>query len=401
MTNSLRNDNIDGRNCLDNPRDDPICQYHERNDLLHQNHFESPCNGEKAYSETGLVRSNIQMIPRNGNRLHDFNFIACNTERRGLAINKDHDPFGNIDLVEFKNVSIPTDAINSSSSDVCEKEGTQTKVNINPIIDDEMLGASIVDNGNNEMKMYNSNLDSVMTNSSIMNIENTAQNYPSKFIRKYDDDNDTTCPTTSSIQLLTNLLASKDDNSKKFKKSTSKITSDNLPRIPNANCSAQKNTRCKLSEKSPKNNACDVNGSLSLTTRNMRKRSPVDYKRLSCESSEGSSEKMSKSKNEYDFDNEDDGIVATPARSKLIMSSSNKELQGSARKKTTDLSSTISNMKRHKRLREIEQDKEAAAAAQAIKPYDRALNGDSSPPKDFECLGNINMSTVQDNISII
>ena len=58
-------------------------------------------------------------------------------------------------------------------------------------------------------------------------------------------------------------------------------------------------------------------------------------------------------------------------------------------------------MERHKRLSEIEQDKEAAAAAQPIKPYDRALNGDSSPPKDFECLGNINMSTVQDNISII
>ena len=219
MTNSLRNDDIDGQNGLDNPGDDPICQYHERNDLLHQNHFESPCNGEKAYSETGLVRSNIQMIPRNGNRLHDFNFIACNTERRGLAINKDHDPFGNIDLVEFKNVSIPTDAINSSSSDVCGKENSQTKVNIDPIIDDEMLGASIVDNGNNEMKMYNSNLDSVMTNSSIMNIENTAQNYPCKFIRKYDDDNDTTCPTTSSLQVLTNLLVSKDDNSKKIKMS--------------------------------------------------------------------------------------------------------------------------------------------------------------------------------------
>ena len=83
------------------------------------------------------------------------------------------------------------------------------------------------------------------------------------------------------------------------------------------------------------------------------------------------------------------------------MSSANKELQGSDRKNTTDLSSILSNMKRHKRLREIEQDKEAAAAAQANKPYDRALNGDSSPPKDFECLGNINMSTVQDNISII
>ena len=81
------------------------------------------------------------------------------------------------------------------------------------------------------------------------------------------------------------------------------------------------------------------------------------------------------------------------------MSSANKELRGSARKKTTDLSSILSNMKRHKRLREIEQDKEAAA--QANKPYDRALNGDSSPPKDFECLGNINMSTVQDNISIM
>ena len=132
----------------------------------------------------------------------------------------------------------------------------------------------------------------------------------------------------------------------------------------------------------------------------MRKRSPVDYKRLSLEGSEASSEKLSKSQNDYDFDNEDDGIAATPARSKLIMSSANKELRGSARKKTTDLSSVLSNMKRHKKLAEIEQNEEAAAAAQANKPYERALYGDISPPKDFQCLGNINMSTVQDNISI-
>jgi hypothetical protein len=214
VTNSLQNDDIDGQNCLDNPREDPMCQYHERNDNLNQNHLESPCNGEKAYSDTGLVRSNIQMIPSNGNRLHDLDFIACDNERIGLAINKDDDPFGNIDLVEFENVSIPTDAINSSSSDVCEKVGAQTKVNIDPIIDDEMQGASIVDNGNNEMKIYNSNLDSVMTNPSSMNIENTAQNDSCKFMGKYDDCNDTTCPTTSSIQLLTNLLVSKDHNSK-------------------------------------------------------------------------------------------------------------------------------------------------------------------------------------------
>ena len=400
MTNSLQNDDIDGQNCLDNPREDPMCQYHERNDNLHQNHLESPCNGEKAYSDTGLVRSNIQMIPSNGNRLHDFNFIACDNERIGLAINKDDDPFGNIDLVEFKNVSIPTDAINSSSSDVCEKVGAQTKVNIDPIIDDEMQGASIVDNGNNEMKIYNSSLDSVMTNPSSMNIENTAQNDSCKFMGKYDDCNDTTCPTTSSLQLHSNLLVSKDHNSKKFRKSTSKITSDNLDRMPNTSCSKQKNTSCKLSEMSSKSNACNINDSSSLTTRNMRKRSPVDYKRLSLEGSEASLEKLSKSQNDYDFDNEDDGIAATPARSKLIMSSANKELRGSARKKTTDLSSVLSNMKRHKKLAEIEQNEEAAAAEQANKPYERALYGDINPPKDFQCLGNINMSTIQDNISI-
>ena len=396
----LQNDDIDGHNCLDNLREDPICQHHERNDFLHQNHFASPCNGEKACSATGLVRSNIQMIPRNGNRLHDFNFIACDTERRGLAINNDDDPFGNIDLVEFKNVSIPNDAINSSSLDVCEKVGAQTKVNIDPIIDDEMQGASIVDNGNNEMKIYNSSLDSVMTIPSSMSIENTAQNYPRKFMGNYDDDNATTCPTTSSLQLLTNLLVSKDHNSKKFRKSTSMRTSDNLARMPNTNCSKQKNTSCKLSEKSSKNNACNVNGSSSLKMRNMRKRSPLDYKRLSLEESEASSEKMSKSLSDYDFDNEDDGVVATPARSELIMSSASKELRGSARKNTTDLSSILSNMKTHQRLGDIEQN-EAAAAAQANNRYDRVLYGEISPPKDFECLGNINMFTVQDNISFI
>ena len=396
----LQNDDIDGHNCLDNLREDPICQHHERNDFLHQNYFESPCNGEKACSATGLDRPNIQMIPRNGNRLHDFNFIACDTERRGLAINNDDDPFGNIDLVEFKNVSIPNDAINSSSLDVCEKVGAQTKVKIDPIIDDEMQGASIVDNGNNEMKIYNSNLDGVMTIPSSMSIENTAQNYPRKFMGNYDDDNATTCPTTSSLQLLTNLLVSKDHNSKKFRKSTSMRTSDNLARMPNTNCSKQKNTSCKLSEKSSKNNACNVNGSSSLKMRNMRKRSPLDYKRLSLEESEASSEKMSKSLSDYDFDNEDDGVVATPARSELIMSSASKELRGSARKNTTDLSSILSNMKTHQRLGDIEQN-EAAAAAQANNRYDRVLYGEISPPKDFECLGNINMFAVQDNIPFI
>ena len=38
-------------------------------------------------------------------------------------------------------------------------------------------------------------------------------------------------------------------------------------------------------------------------------------------------------------------------------------LKGSARKKTTDLSSILSNMKKHKELSKIEQNKEAAAAA--------------------------------------
>ena len=320
---------------MDNPREDPICQYHERNDFLHQNEFESPCNGVKAHSDTGLVRSNIQMITRNENRLHDLNFIACDTEKRELAINKDHDPFGNVDLVEFKNVSIPTDAINSSSSDVCEKVGAQTKVNIDPMIDDEMQGASIVDNGNNEMKIYNNTLDSVITNPSSMNIENTAQNYPSKFMGKYDDANDTTCPITSSLQLPTNLLVSKDDNSKKIKQSPSKIPSDNL-------------SSCKLSGKSPKNNACHVNGSSSLATRNMRKRSPVDYKRLSLEGSEASPEKMS------------NGLVQNV--DKLSISSNKND----------------KNAKTMISCKELEETR-----------HDRALYGDVSPSKDFECLGNI------------
>ena len=82
------------------------------------------------------------------------------------------------------------------------------------------------------------------------------------------------------------------------------------------------------------------------------------------------------------------------------MSSASKELRGSARKNTTDLSSILSNMKRHKRLGDMEQN-EAAAAAQANNRYDRVLYGEISPPKDFECLGNINMFTVQDNISFI
>merc|ERR1719225_1697174 len=87
----------------------------------------------------------------------------------------------------------------------------------------------------------------------------------------------------------------------------------------------------------------------------------------------------------------DAGIVATPARSKLIMSSANKELRGSARKKTTDLSSILSNMKRHKRLGEIEQNKEAAAAAQA----------NSDTPEEGSVAGAINsiMSDSNDSIS--
>ena len=71
---------------------------------------------------------------------------------------------------------------------------------------------------------------------------------------------------------------------------------------------------------------------------------------------------ISKNKNDFDFDTEDDGMLSTP-RGKLQLTSTNKELRGSARKKTTDLSSILSNMKRHKRLGEIEQNKEAAAAA--------------------------------------
>ena len=70
-----------------------------------------------------------------------------------------------------------------------------------------------------------------------------------------------------------------------------------------------------------------------------------------------------KAKNDFDFDTEDDGILTTPRGKLQLTSSAHKELRGSARKKTTDLSSILSNMKRHKRLGEIEQNKEAAAAA--------------------------------------
>ena len=73
------------------------------------------------------------------------------------------------------------------------------------------------------------------------------------------------------------------------------------------------------------------------------------------------------------------------------MSSANKELRGSARKKTTDLSSILSNMKRHKRLGEIEQNKEAAAAAQS----------NSDTPEEGSVAGAINsiMSDSNDSIS--
>ena len=70
----------------------------------------------------------------------------------------------------------------------------------------------------------------------------------------------------------------------------------------------------------------------------------------------------SSSKNDFDFDADDDGMLSTPRR-KLQLASSSKELKGSARKKTTDLSSILSNMKKHKELSKIEQNKEAAAAA--------------------------------------
>ena len=70
-------------------------------------------------------------------------------------------------------------------------------------------------------------------------------------------------------------------------------------------------------------------------------------------------------KNDFDFDTEDDGMIATPRGKLQLTSNKDKELRGSARKKTTDLSSILSNMKRHKRLGEIEQNKEAAAAAQS------------------------------------
>merc|ERR1712060_529340 len=70
----------------------------------------------------------------------------------------------------------------------------------------------------------------------------------------------------------------------------------------------------------------------------------------------------SSSKNDFDFDADDDGMLSTP-RGKLQLASSSKELRGSARKKTTDLNSILSNMKKHKELSKIEQNKEAAAAA--------------------------------------
>ena len=79
-----------------------------------------------------------------------------------------------------------------------------------------------------------------------------------------------------------------------------------------------------------------------------------------------SSDKASTKTKHFDFDTEDDEMLSTP-RGILQFTSTNKELRGSARKKTTDLSSILSNMKRHKRLGEIEQNKEAAAEASSVR----------------------------------
>lgn len=72
----------------------------------------------------------------------------------------------------------------------------------------------------------------------------------------------------------------------------------------------------------------------------------------------------SKSNNASECDNEEDGNISLP-RNKLLLSSTNKELRGSGRKRTADFSSILSNMERHKKLNEMEQNKEAEAAAQS------------------------------------
>ena len=97
----------------------------------------------------------------------------------------------------------------------------------------------------------------------------------------------------------------------------------------------------------------------------------------------------SNSKNDFDFDADDDGMLSTP-RGKLQLVSSNKELRGSARKKTTDLSSILSNMKKHKELSKIEQNKEAAAAA--------SLNSDAAEGTVAGAINSI-MSDSNDSVS--
>jgi hypothetical protein len=72
----------------------------------------------------------------------------------------------------------------------------------------------------------------------------------------------------------------------------------------------------------------------------------------------------SKSDNAYEWDNEEDDISPLP-RSKLFLPSAKKELRGSGRKKTANFNSILSNMERHERLNEIDQNKEAAAAAKS------------------------------------
>ena len=100
---------------------------------------------------------------------------------------------------------------------------------------------------------------------------------------------------------------------------------------------------------------------------------------------------QARAKNDFDFDTEVDGMQNfTTPKSKLQLTSANKELRGSARKKTTDLSSILSNMKRHKRLGEIEQSKEAAAAA----------NLTSDTPDEGSVAGAINSIMAESNDSI-
>jgi len=65
-----------------------------------------------------------------------------------------------------------------------------------------------------------------------------------------------------------------------------------------------------------------------------------------------------------EWDNEENRNISLP-RNKLLLSSANKELRGPGRKRTADFNTILSDMEKHKKLNEIEQHKEAEAAAKS------------------------------------